>query len=73
MKKSIWKQCTSKKRYKDEHTANAYRKICERSRGKKLDYYWCVYCSGFHLTSERFWLEDELNAQLMQGNSVLMA
>jgi len=23
----------------------------ERERGKKLDYYWCHFCGGFHLTS----------------------
>ena len=51
MKKSIWRQCTSKKRYKDEHTANHYRKMYQRERGKQLDYYWCAYCNGYHLTS----------------------
>ena len=51
MSKSLWSQCTSKKRYKDEYSANRYRKICQRARGVKLDYYWCHYCNGFHLTS----------------------
>lgn len=46
-----WKQCKSKKRYKDEHAANKYRKIFESERGTKLDYYWCCYCNGYHLTS----------------------
>ena len=51
MKKSIWKQCKSKNRYRNEHEVNQYRKMYERERGKKLDYYWCVYCKGYHLTS----------------------
>ena len=48
---TIWRQCKSKNRYKDEHTANQFRKKCERERGVKLDYYWCEHCRGFHLTS----------------------
>lgn len=51
---TIWRQCRSKIRYRDEHTANHYRKKCERERGKKLDYYWCGHCGGFHLTSREF-------------------
>lgn len=47
----IWRECKRKHRYRDEHSANHYRKICERERGKKLDYYWCPHCNGFHLTS----------------------
>ncbi len=49
---SVWRQCGRKRRYRDEHTANMYRKMFERERGKKLDYYWCNYCNGFHLTSK---------------------
>ncbi len=49
---SVWRQCGSKKRYRDEHTVNIYRKMFEKERGKKLDYYWCNYCNGFHLTSK---------------------
>lgn len=51
MRKSIWRQCKSKNRYRNEHEVNLYRKMYERERGKKLDYYYCVYCKGFHLTS----------------------
>lgn len=51
MDKSYWKQCGRKNRYRDEHTANYYRKMFERQRGTKLDYYWCSHCNGFHLTS----------------------
>lgn len=51
MGKSKWTKCGRKNRYRDEHTANYYRKMYEKQRGKKLDYYWCPYCSGFHLTS----------------------
>ena len=58
MDKSIWKQCKRKNRYRDEHTANYYRRIYERERGKKLDYYWCPYCNGFHLTSVEIYMED---------------
>ena len=60
MKKSIWRQCTGKRRYRDEHTVNYYRRVCERERGKKLDYYWCKYCNGFHLTSKEFVWEYEM-------------
>lgn len=51
MIKNEWKQCKSKQRYRDEHTANFYRRVCEQKRGHKLDYYWCPNCHGFHLTS----------------------
>ena len=51
---TIWRQCKSKHRYKDEHTANQFRKKCERERGVKLDYYWCGHCGGFHLTSREY-------------------
>ena len=59
MKKSIFRQSTSKRRYRDEHTANHYRKMFERKRGKELDYYWCVYCEGYHLTSSKSFLEEK--------------
>ena len=52
MEKKQWRQCGRKKRYRDEHAANHFRKIFEQERGKKLDYYWCRYCNGFHLTSQ---------------------
>lgn len=50
MRNSIWWQCGRKNRYRDEHEANYRRKMCERARGVKLDYYWCPHCNGFHLT-----------------------
>lgn len=53
----IWRQCGRKKRYRDEHTVNKYRKMFEKERGKKLDYYWCEYCNGFHLTSSESFME----------------
>lgn len=56
MKYSIWRQCGSKRRYRDEHTANKFRKLFEKERGKKLDYYWCEYCRGYHLTSKESYL-----------------
>lgn len=52
--KRTWNQCRKKNRYRDEHTANLYRRKFEEARGTKLDYYWCAYCHGFHLTSEEF-------------------
>ena len=55
--KRNWNQCRKKKRYRDEHTVNIYRKKFEEARGTKLDYYWCAYCNGYHLTSEEFRLE----------------
>ena len=54
MKRNIWRQCKRKKRYRDEHAVNHYRRIFEQERGKKLDYYWCPYCNGYHLTSAEF-------------------
>lgn len=64
-KKQIWKTCGSKNRYRDEHTANYYRKVYENMRGTKLDYYWCPYCDGFHLTSTgldpRYYSFDEID------------
>lgn len=54
MKKSTWRQCGSKARYRNEHEVNYYRKKCERERSVKLDYYWCSICNGYHLTSEEF-------------------
>lgn len=53
-KKSIWNQCGRKNRYRDEHTANYYCRVLGEERGVKLDYYWCAYCNGFHLTSGEF-------------------
>ena len=69
MCKKKWKQCGRKKRYRDEHSANHYRKMFEKMRGKKLDYYWCGYCKGYHLTSsESLWgtnrnLDEEAAAE----------
>ncbi|MCQ2544601.1 MAG: hypothetical protein MJ126_10600 [Lachnospiraceae bacterium] len=54
MGKSNWNQCGKKHRYRDEHTVNYYKKMYERQRGRKLDYYWCSKCNGYHLTSEEF-------------------
>ena len=54
MTKSYWNQCGRKNRYRDEHTANYYKKKFEKERGQKLDYYWCGHCKGYHLTSEEF-------------------
>ena len=51
MGNSIWKQCKGKNRYRDEHAANYFRRKFEEERGRKLDYYWCPYCNGYHLTS----------------------
>lgn len=56
--KSMWRQCKRKNRYRDEHTVNYYRKVFEQKRGKKLDYYWCPYCNGFHLTSAEVSMEN---------------
>ena len=50
-KRNLWSQCKCKKRYKDEHMVNHYRKIFEKERDTKLDYYYCSYCHGYHLTS----------------------
>lgn len=52
--KRNWNQCRKKNRYRDEHTANLIRRKCEHERGVRLDYYWCAYCNGYHLTSEEF-------------------
>lgn len=58
MKKSIWRQCKSKNRYRNEHEVNRYKKMCERKRGKKLDYYYCEFCNGYHLTSVTATIEN---------------
>lgn len=58
MDKSIWRQCKRKNRYRDEHTANLYRRKFEKKRGKKLDYYWCPHCNGFHLTIVEIYVKD---------------
>lgn len=55
-----WSSCASKKRYRDEHTANLLRRKYEQLRGKKLDYYWCPYCRGFHLTSAKFIVPENM-------------
>lgn len=71
MENSIWKQCKSKKRYRDEHFANYYRRIFEQERGVKLDYYWCPYCKGFHLTSSEFvfnrFVKKEIDMEIVAG------
>ena len=65
VKKSIWRQCKRKKRYRDQHTANYYRKKFEQARGQKLDYYWCPYCNGYHLTSSGFiWVDFDIEEAL---------
>ncbi len=67
MKKHVWRMCTSKNRYKDEHTANWYRQKYENERGKKLDYYWCPCCKGFHLTSVVYevpWEKYEIGSEV---------
>ncbi len=51
MSTSIWRQCKSKKRYRNIGEMYRSKKTCERNRGKKLDYYWCEICGGYHLTS----------------------
>ena len=65
MEKKVWRQCGSKNRYKSEHDVNQYRKKYERIRGKALNYYWCEYCNGYHLTNAKVFyyetveMEDE--------------
>lgn len=51
-KSSLYRQCKSKKRYKDEHQVGQMMKKRQRVTDAKLDYYYCVYCKGFHLTSK---------------------
>lgn len=55
MSYSIWRQCKSKRRYRDEHTANYFRKKYQALRGQELAYYWCPICNGYHLTSRISW------------------
>lgn len=57
MPKKVWMQCGRKRRYRYKHTINQYRKLFEKARGKKLDYYWCVYCNGYRLTSSESRME----------------
>ena len=65
MEYKIWRQCGRKKRYRDEHTVNHFRKIFERERGRPLDYYWCEYCKGFHLTSKQSYLGYSYQDQMV--------
>ena len=60
-----WRQCGRKRRYRDEHVANIYRKMFEKERGTRLDYYWCEYCKGFHLTSMTDYVFDYYKPELI--------
>lgn len=51
-KKSVWRECGSKVRYRDAGEAGKAAKKCMRARGGELDFYWCTYCNGYHLTSK---------------------
>lgn len=51
IKGMVYRQCGKKTRYKDESAVRAVKKKCEAARGEKLDWYYCSYCKGYHLTS----------------------
>ena len=59
MSRKQWNQCGRKNRYRDEHQVNLFRRKFEKERGQKLDYYWCKYCNGFHLTSMEYYGNGE--------------
>lgn len=48
---NIGKMCRTKKRYRNEHEVRRIIKLCEKSRNKRLDFYYCQYCNGYHITS----------------------
>ena len=39
-----------KRRYRDEHEARQAIKSCQKSRDVALDFYYCDFCKGYHLT-----------------------
>ena len=47
---SIWRQCKKKRRYRDENEVRKMMKIRQNASGQRLDYYFCEYCKGYHLT-----------------------
>lgn len=50
-KSLLYTSCRKKVRYRTEGEVSKARHKCERTRGVKLEYYFCPYCEGFHLTS----------------------
>lgn len=43
------------------------RQICiEEKRGKKLDYYWCPHCNGFHFASVEIYVKDYDMEEMMR-------
>lgn len=50
----LWvRGCLSKRRYAQPDDANRAIKRVQRRRGVRLQWYYCSYCCGYHLTSQR--------------------
>lgn len=55
MKKTHYKDCRSKIRFRDEYEAQKHAKKFD----KNLRVYWCAICEGYHLTSRQYYEDYE--------------
>lgn len=46
------RSCLGKKKYKSESQVKHAAKIRSKTIDIKLNYYYCVYCGGYHLTKK---------------------
>lgn len=60
-----WRSCGKKKRYRDEKAAREMIRKIHGKRDTYLDYYYCTYCNGYHLTSK----EDSILMKYSKGKS----
>lgn len=51
-KRSLYQSCKRKVRYRDTAEVLKALRKCKQKRGDELDYYYCDYCHGYHLTSK---------------------
>lgn len=47
-----WRSCGKKKRYRDENAVREAIRRVHKKREVYLDYYYCEYCKGWHMTSK---------------------
>lgn len=52
-KNKKWRQCEKKKRYRDESEVRAVMRKRMKEADVKLDFYYCTYCKGYHLTHKK--------------------
>lgn len=48
----VSRQCIAKKKYPDERQAKSWVKLVWKKYRKRVRYYECEHCDGFHLTSK---------------------